>query len=89
MLASCDLTSAPAEDGIDYTFTNRCDAMIFVEVDSAGDGSNLAPGSSQTIHTTDEEPMRAFVVANLAGTWQVEFTVTTATFDIEGEHCPA
>jgi len=88
-VSGCDrLTYGPADDGIDYTFTNRCTETIVVELATGSLPITLNVGESHTIHTLDREPIEGFVVHRVDGTGEVRFSPGLPTFDIVGERCP-
>jgi hypothetical protein len=89
IMAGCNHAPVgPADKGIDYTFTNRCNEVIVVELGTGGRAITLNVDERYTIHTLDRQPDAAFVVLRADGTGKVRFTPGLPTFEIVGERCP-
>jgi len=90
-LAGCSSLpiAGPADDGVGYTFTNRCAEVIVVELATGGRPITLNVGESYTIGTLDSEPDSGFVVHRVDRSGEVRFSPGLSTFDIVGDRCPS
>lgn len=89
LLVGCTkLPVAPADDGIDYSYVNRCPGVIIVELNSGSRPRTLAPGGSGLVRTLDEQADSEFVVSDPETGAQVRFKPGAESFVIEGKWCP-
>lgn len=86
--ASCSFFAPHGDSGISYTFTNRCDFAVIVELSTGGRAVPVNPGSTDTINTLDRQPDSSFVVRVVGGVDGVTFAPGAADFEIRGDRCP-
>jgi len=77
------------DNGVTYTFTNRCGEDIVVERATGSVAFRLADGERATIGTLDEEPHGGFVIRRPDGTGELTMFSEAATFEVSGNNCPA
>lgn len=87
--ASCSFLVPQGDKGVSYTFTNRCDSAITVELTTGGREVLLDRGSTYTINTLDRQPDSSFVVRRVGDVDGVTFAPGAADFEIRGDRCPA
>ncbi|MDO8391630.1 MAG: hypothetical protein Q7V57_14205 [Actinomycetota bacterium] len=88
-MASCSFFVSGGDRGITYTFTNRCEQSVVVVLASGGREVRLDPGSTDSIHTLDQQPDSIFVIQGVSGGVEVRFAPGDATFEIREGRCPA
>jgi len=88
VVAACDSNVAPADAGVRYTFVNRCDETLVIEMASGSDPIVLTPDESGTMRSLDETPDETFIVRRPDGTGELRFAPGSVRFDIVAPDCP-